>query len=371
MGVNRKRVAVIGLNHYHVAGWVDSLAEFPDRLEIVALYDPDSARGQSLTPDHSDPHLSRRLPGWAAEIPYYTDLDNLIRESRPEIAVVTLPSVAAPLAIERLAAAGVHMLVDKPGARTAADAERGFGAAKKAGVKVAVAFTRRYGQGWKDAKAMVDAGRLGSLIATEAVFVTSSPFVRDPANAIFSRELMGGGILHWLGVHDLDLLLWLTGEPIVEVQAMAGTVSGAAIDVEDVLSMSVRYRSGAIGTVHYAYALPRTGGDGYLALRGTKGSIHLQPNGTLTWTGPGSIGDPVMTQTTTYQTRTAPGYGAGGGAIIDDLLRAIEEDREPLANGDAATEALRVIDAAYRSAAEGRRVRIEPAGSNGMEIQAK
>ena len=131
--------------------------------------------------------------------------------------------------------------------------------------------------------------------------------------------------------------------------------------------MSVRYRSGAIGTVHYAYALPRTGGDGYLALRGASGSIHLQPNGTLTWTGPGSIGDPVMTQTTTYQTRTAPGYGAGGGAIIDDLLTAIEENREPLANGDAATEALRVIDAAYRSAAEGRRVQVEPASSNRME----
>lgn len=365
--MNRRRVAVIGLNHYHVAGWVDSLAEFPDRIEIVALYDADPARGVSLTPDHSDPHLSRRLPSWAAEIPFYTDLDVLIREARSEIAVVTLPNLAAPPAIERLAVAGVHLLVDKPGARTAADAERAFGAAKKAGVKVAVALTRRYGQGWKDAKAMIDAGRLGALITTEAVFVTSSPFVRDPANLLFNRGLMGGGILHWLGVHDLDLLLWLTGEPIVEVQAMAGTVGGAAIDVEDVLSMSVRYRSGAIGTVHYAYALPRTGGDGYLALRGAHGSIHLQPNGTLTWTGPGSIADPVMTQTTTYQTRTAPGYGVGGGAIIDDLLKAIDEDREPLANGDAATQALRVIDAAYRSAADGRRVQVERADSDGVE----
>ena len=311
------------------------------------------------------------MPESAADIPFYADLDVLIREARPEIAVVTLPNAAAPLAIERLAAAGVHLLVDKPGARTAAEAEQGFGAAKRAGVKVAVAFTRRYGQGWKDAKAMIDAGRLGALITTEAMFVTSSVAVRDPANMLFKRDLMGGGILHWLGVHDLDLLLWLTGEPITEVQAMAGTIGGAAIDVEDVLSMSVRYQSGAIGTVHYAYALPRTGGDGYLALRGASGSIHLQPNGTLTWTGPGSIGDPVMTQTTTYQTRTAPGYGAGGGAIIDDLLRAIEEDREPLANGDAATEALRVIDAAYRSAAEGRRVRIEPASANRMEKQAQ
>lgn len=369
MSVNRRRVAVIGLNHYHVTGWVESLAEFSERLEIVALSDPDPARGMRLTPDHVDPHLSRSLPPWAAEIPFFDDLDALLREARPEIAVVTLPNAAAPDAIARLGGAGVHLLVDKPGARTAAEAERAFSAAQTGGAKVAVALTRRHGRGWQDAKVMIEAGRLGALIATEAIFVASSVAVRDPANLIFNRSQMGGGVLHWLGVHDLDLLLWLTGEPIVEVQAMAGTI-GADIEVENVLSMAMRYRSGAVGTAHFAYALPGPGGEGYLALRGANGSIRLEPDGTLTWTGPGTPGDPVTSQTTTYRTRDAPGYGAAGGAIIDDLLRAIDEDREPLATGEDMTAALRVIDAAYRSAAEGRRVRVEEREANGMEARA-
>jgi predicted dehydrogenase len=356
--VPRYRIAVVGLEHYHVTGWVESLEQFPDRIEIVALYDPNPELGTRLAPSFHDPRLSSRLDSRYRDVPFTTDLDALIRDAQPDIALVTLPNAHAPAAIERLARAGVHLLVDKPGARTAAEAERAFGAARAAGVKAAVGLTRRYGRGWQDARAMVTSGRLGRLITAEAIFVTSSVRVRDPRNLIFDRELSGGGILHWLGVHDLDLLLWLSGEPIVEVQAMAGTIGGEPIEVEDVLSMAIRFAGGAIGTVHYAYALPRTMGDGYLALRGAGGSVKVQPDGTLDWIGPGSAQDPVMSQRSTYESPKVPGYGATAMAIIDDLMRAIEEDRDPLANGDAVIGALRVIDAAYESARTGTRVRV-------------
>jgi predicted dehydrogenase len=352
------RVVIVGLEHYHVTGWAESLGQFPERIEIVGLYDPNPALGERLAPSYYDPNLSPTLPAGLREIPFNTDLDALIGELRPDIALVTLPNAHAPAAIERLAAAGVHLLVDKPGARTAAEAEWAFGAARAAGVKAAIGLTRRYGRGWQDARQMVESGRVGRLLTTEAIFVTSSVAVRNPSNLIFSRDLMGGGILHWLGVHDLDLLLWLTGDRIVEVQAMSGRVGGEPVDVEDVVSMAVRFEGGAIGTVHYAYALPRTASDGYVALRGTGGSVRIQPDGTLTWIGPGSASDPVMTQQSTYETRKVPGYGPTALAIIDDLLGAIEEDRDPKAPGEAAVEALRVIDAAYESARTGQRVKV-------------
>jgi UDP-N-acetyl-2-amino-2-deoxyglucuronate dehydrogenase len=354
------RVGIVGLEHYHATGWVESVEQLADRLEIVALYDPDPKFGQSLTPAHSDPHLSPSLKPSYRSVPLETDLDSLIRNHRLDVAVVTLPPVSAPAAIERLAKAGIHLLVDKPGARTAAEAERAFAAARSAGVKVAVGLTRRLGRGWQDARAMVASGRLGRLFSTEAIFVTSSVRVRDPANQIFSREKSGGGILHWLGIHDLDLLLWLTGDRIVEVQAMAGTVGGEAIDVEDTISLALRYASGAIGTVHYAYALPRTGGDGYVALRGSGGSVKVLPNGNVEWIGPGSASDPVMVQETTYTTRSFPGYGSAGVTILHDLLASIEEDRDPRATGEHMTGALRVIDAAYEAARTGTRVKVAP-----------
>jgi UDP-N-acetyl-2-amino-2-deoxyglucuronate dehydrogenase len=155
-------------------------------------------------------------------------------------------------------------------------------------------------------------------------------------------------------------LLWLTGERVVEVQAMAGTVNGEAIDVEDTISLALRYASGAIGTVHYAYALPRTGGEGYVALRGSGGSVKVLPSGNVTWIGPGSAADPVLVQETTFTTQSFPGYGSAGVSILDDLLAAIAEGRDPQATGEHVTEALRIIDAAYEAARTGTRVRLAP-----------
>jgi predicted dehydrogenase len=356
----KMRVGIVGLEHYHATGWVESVEHLADRLEIVALYDPNPRLGETLTPAHSDPHLSASLKPSYRSIPFETDLDALIRNHQLDIAVVTLPPVSAPDAIERLAKAGIHLLVDKPGARTAAEAERAFATARSADVKVAVGLTRRLGRGWQDARDIVTSGRLGRLFSTEAIFVTSSVRVRDPANQIFSREKHGGGILHWLGVHDLDLLLWLTGERVVELQAMTGIVNGESIDVEDTISLALRYASGAMGTVHYAYALPRMGGEGYVALRGSGGSLKVHPNGNVTWIGPGSTTDPVMEQEMTYTTRTFPGYGSAGVTILEDLLTAIAEDRDPQATGEHVTEALRIIDAAYEAARTGTRVRLAP-----------
>ena len=169
---------------------------------------------------------------------------------------------------------------------------------------------------------------------------------------------MGGGILHWLGVHDIDLLLWLGGQPIVEVQAMAANASGSPIDVEETISVSFRYASGALGTMHFAYALPRSAGEGYLALHGANASLKIEPSGATTWIGPGTAENPLMKELTTVESARLPGYGSIGVRIIDDLLAAIQEDRDPLATGENAVAALRVIDAIYESVRTGERITI-------------
>lgn len=356
--MTKLRVGVIGLEHYHVTGWVNSLELFLDKLEIVALYDPDLARGEALAPRYYDPHLSAALDESYRSVPFFTDLDTLLFHQPIDLALVTLPNSKMPRAIERLAQSGVHILVDKPGARTASEAEPAFRAARNAGVKVATGLGRRFGRGWQDAKSMIDEGRLGKLLTMEAIFTTSSVTVRNPSNGIFDRERSGGGILHWLGVHDIDLMLWMTGDQIVEVQAMMSNVGGHPIDVEDAISVGLRFASGALGTIHYAYALPRTASDGYLAFRGVKGSVKIASDGSLTWIGGGSYQDPVISQETVYTNHAIPGYGAMGAAVIDDLLSAIAADRDPLTTGEDLVRALRVIDAIYEAAQSGQRVRL-------------
>ena len=85
----------------------------------------------------------------------------------------------------------------------------------------------------------------------------------------------GGGILSWLGIHDVDTLLWLTDEPVVEVSAMAASLGAPGLAVEDVISIALRFAGGAVGTVHLAYALPARGYRSRLALRGLDASLEF------------------------------------------------------------------------------------------------
>lgn len=353
------RTVVIGLEHYHVTGWVETLGLFPERIEIVGRFDPDASRANAMRPVFIDPSLPDRFPAWFMAAPFFSDLDRLIRETRPQLAVVTLPNALAPDAIVELARAGCHILSDKPGAIDAASADRSVMAARANDVKMAVAFTRRYGSAWQRVAREIRDGRLGQLLTSEAIFVTSSVPVRDPRNLIFDRAQMGGGILHWLGIHDIDLIQWLSGEPIVSLQAMTATMSSDAVDVEDTISLSYRLAGGSIGTMHFAYALPRPGGEGYAALRGSRGSVVIDATGATEWIGPGSVENPLRSESLASDTVRLPGYGSAGAAIVTDLLDAIVHDREPLATAEDARDALRVVDAAYESARRGERIAVD------------
>ena len=114
----RLRLGVVGLAHYHVTGWVETLEGFEDDIDIVALYDPDPERARTLAPPHHDPSLRASLGERYRDLPVETRLEDLIARHALDIALVTLPNADAPEAIEELASAGVHMLIDKPAARS-------------------------------------------------------------------------------------------------------------------------------------------------------------------------------------------------------------------------------------------------------------
>ena len=66
------RLGVIGIDHFHTTGWIDSLEHYADQIEIAALYDPDPTMGESLRPRWADPGLSRALDPKYRALPFYT-----------------------------------------------------------------------------------------------------------------------------------------------------------------------------------------------------------------------------------------------------------------------------------------------------------
>ncbi len=136
-------------------------------------------------------------------------------------------------------------------------------------------------------------------------------------------------------------------------------MSGQTIDVEDTISIAYQLAGGSIGTMHFAYALPRPGGEGYAAFRGANASVTISAAGQVDWLGPGTRDNPIRSETVTTDTVRLPGYGSAGAAIVADLLDAVEHDRDPLATAEHARAALQVVDAAYLSARTGERVTID------------
>jgi predicted dehydrogenase len=96
--------------------------------------------------------------------------------------------------------------------------------------------------------------------------------------------------------------------------------------------------------------------------------VTLSASGATEWVGPGSIADPMRIETYSSEVVRLPGYGSAGMSIVADLLGAIENDRDPLATGENARDALRVVDAAYASARTGERIGINPATWTGGQI---
>ncbi len=345
------RVGVVGLSHFHVTGWVETLEGFPD-LEIVALYDPDPERARTLGPGHHDPSLRPSLGDRYRGLPVETRLDDLIARHALDIALVTLPNADAPDAIAALAGAGIHLIIDKPAARSAAELRPAADRVRAAGVRAVVGLTRRYAPAAIAAHAFVRSGGLGRLMGAEAVFAASSVAVRDPLNLLFDRASSGGGILSWLGVHEIDALRWLSGEEITAVSAMAG-VRHADLEVEDVISVALRFAGGAVGTIHGSYSLPASGYRGNFALRGATASVELGPDDDLVVVTRAEDGT-LRADRTRFATPPVAGYGAQGRAAVEDLLRAIGDGGATAAPLDELVRALEVIDAAYASVRTGR-----------------
>ncbi len=187
-----------------------------------------------------------------------------------------------------------------------------FAIARKAGVRVVTGLTRRYASAWRAARAVVAEGVLGTVISGAACFVASTVAVRGPDNPIFDAVGAGGGILSWLGIHDLDALPWLVGEPVVEVMEMTGRVGHPGLQVEDVASVALRFAGGAIFTLAHAYALPARGYRSSFALRGTDASLEIAGEEALVTVVPDPSSSGLRDVRTVYQVTPAPGYDASG-----------------------------------------------------------
>ncbi len=209
------------------------------RHAALVLADPALSLAAIVDPAPEARHWAEGLG-----VPWRPTLEALLAGPRPDGAIVATPNrLHVPQALA-LVAAGIPVLVEKPIADSVDDAERLVAAAARAGVPLLVGHHRRHNPLIAAAKAAIDAGRLGRLVAVHAMcWLAKPPAYFD----IAWRRAPGAGPVLINLIHDIDLMRHLCGD-ITAVQAMAArAVRGNP--VEETASVLLRFANGALGTM--------------------------------------------------------------------------------------------------------------------------
>ena len=306
-----------------------------------------------------DQERAQRLAA-AAGADAYADVDALLARHDIDVVCVCVPSGLHAEIGARAAAAGKHVVVEKPIDVTLAAADRLIDACRSGGVALSVISQHRFDPSVRRLREAIAAGRLGRLILGDA-FVKwyRSPAYYRSAGWRATWSLDGGGALMNQGIHSVDLLLWLLG-PVESVLARTATAAHE-VAVEDVATALIRFSSGASGVIEVTTAA-FPGFAERIEVSGTRGSVVLEAGEIIAWRLADELGDPgpygVVTRLAASSTDAPTESHDGHAAQLHDVLDAIEHDREPAVTGEDGRRALEVVLATYESARTAAEVRL-------------
>ncbi len=350
------RVGVIGLGvgMAHARGYLAC----PD-ADLVAVCDADPARlnerGEQLKIGPE-----RR----------FTDVNNFLALPDLDAVSVTLPNhLHAPISITAFQA-GKHVLCEKPLARSAAEAQSMVDAAKQAGKTLMVCFNYRFREDARWLKALRDEGKLGNIYFAKAGWLRNTG-IPGFGSWFTQKAQAGGGPLIDLGVHVLDLTMWLMGYPkLVSVsgatyaefgpkgkKSWGKAATGAKYDVEDLAAGFARFANGASLSIETSWASHTKPGrdDYFVTLYGSEGGSELYvPNyadrDTISFYSEDG-GVPVNSRPAIIT------HGGGHELATAHFVHCLREGVAPESTGEQGVALLTLIDGLYESAKTGYEVR--------------
>ncbi|HID55420.1 TPA: Gfo/Idh/MocA family oxidoreductase [Candidatus Poribacteria bacterium] len=337
------KVGIIGLHHLHSEGYIQLLGNLPD-ADVTAISDGDEP-------------LLRQIGGRYEISELYTDWRDLIRNSDVDLVIILLPHAMCPDAAVQACRAGKHVIVEKPMSNRSEGILRMISAARDSGAKLTTPYLWRYCSAAEKIKEMIDEGRIGRIVAFEGRNVAGPPrrYPDGGAEWMIRKEISGGGPLHNLGVHWIDLFRWISGQEILSVAAKVNSLTHG-LEIEDNSHALLVFESGAVASLDISYSAAY-GYDLFVQVRGTEGVISWRPQ----MNGPSVIEIARGRERDVMEIEEGriKGYGGVWGVkFLRDFLKAIEEDSRPPITGEDGYRALKVVEAAYKSSREGRFVEV-------------
>ena len=328
---------------------VRHLPEYADRADvrIWGLFDLNPERTHELAEQY---HAKA-----------YASYEEMLAD--PELDAVSVCAANAFHAEMTIAAlkAGKHVLCEKPMATSLEDCERMVEAARETGKVLMIGQNQRLAAAHVKAKKLLEAGTIGRLITFTTSFRHGGPetWTIDPANNwFFDKKRAVMGAMADLGIHKTDLIQFLTGQTVTEVQACLGTLDkkfsdGSPIGVDDNAICIYRMSGGAVGTMTASWT-DYCGEDNSTVLFGTEGILRIyeDPAHSIVLqkrSGETEYYDVDQIQTNDAQTKSG---------IIDLFVDHLKDPDSPCITGESVLTAMRAVFAALESSENGCRVRI-------------
>src|SRR6267142_5293328 len=320
------KVAIVGLG-MAVTPHAKSLLDLKDRAQVAYAYSPSVERRKNFAERFAFPLTDR--------------LETILADRTVDAVLLLTPPNTHLELVERCAAAGKHILLEKPLEITYARAERLVAAARNQ--TLGIVLQHRFRPAAEKLHELITAGKLGKLVSASASIPNwrSQSYYDQPGRGTKARD--GGGVLLTQGIHTLDLLTWFAGEA-KEVKSVWTTTPVHRMETEDLACAALRFESGALGVVH-ATTTAYPGYPERIELIGTHGTALLE----------GTALRAQFMDGASVEVKTESGAGGTGAdpmafphdwhrSLLEDFLDAIDQRREPRSSGRETLKVHRLID---------------------------
>ena len=333
------RVGIVGtgIGSYHARGY----KKCPE-VEIKTICDIDVDRAKKCAEEYGAKNTC-------------TDYNEMLKDAEIDaVSVCTPNSLHAPIAIAAFEA-GKHVICEKPIATNAKEARAMVAAGKKSGKIFMMAFNNRFRGDTQVLKKCIEAGDLGDIYYAKTGWLRRTGIPRI-GTWFTQMKMAGGGPLIDLGVHVLDLTLWLMGNPkpayvlgstYMKFGPELAKQQGGVYDVEDLAATMIKLETGATVMLEASWHSHVERERIYSQLVGSKGGAELDPLRIYTDVN-GNNAD-IQLQYPNV---------AGHEAEIAHFVECIREKKTPIAIGEHGLHIQLILDAIYESAKTGKGVEI-------------
>ncbi|MCC6442180.1 MAG: Gfo/Idh/MocA family oxidoreductase [Armatimonadetes bacterium] len=343
----RARVGVVGLGmgRAHLRGYQSTL-----NCDIVAVCDLDRTRLESAEQEFGVPYTFEKY-------------EEMFAMKELDAVSIALPNYLHAPATIAAAKAGKHVLCEKPMAMTVDQAQAMIAAAEEAGVKLMMHFNFRFTPQARMMKHYVDSGELGDIYYVKTGWLRRRG-VPGMGSWFTQKAMAGGGPLIDLGVHRLDLALWLLGHPkpkmvlgstYTEFGDKMAKAAKKAYDVEDLACGLIKLENGATVFLEASWAgNSERAEEMYTQLFGSKGGAEQR-----------NIGEGYEFGLKVFKERGGafedilPRHFPTGENPQQHFVRCIQENKPVMAPGQHGLHVQQILNALYRSAETGEAVAIE------------